>query len=83
MRQLVSLTGADWVKSHLDVEDLWLQQKIRDRSVDLVKVLGAENPADVLTKYVAADLLNKMLQKIGMVYMDGQASAAPELPKEE
>ena len=68
---------------HLDVEDLWVQQEIRDRSVDLVKVLGAENPADILTTYVAADLLNKMLQKIGMVYMDGSAPATQELPKEQ
>ena len=68
---------------HLDVEDLWVQQKIRDRSVDLVQVLGTENPADILTKYVAADLLNKMLQNIGMVYLDGRAPAARKLPKEE
>ena len=53
---------------HLDIEDLCVQQKIRDRSVDLVQVLGTEHPADILTKYVAADLLNKMLQHIGMVF---------------
>ena len=34
---------------HLGVEDLVVQQKIRNRSVDLVKVLGIENPADILT----------------------------------
>ena len=67
---------------HLDVEELWVQQTIRDRSVDLVKVLGTENSADLLTTHVAADLLNQMPQKFGMVYMDGRASAAPELPKE-
>ena len=68
---------------HLDVEDLWVQQKSHDRSVDLIKILGTGNPADILTKCVAADLLNKMLQKIGMVYMDGRASAAPELPQDK
>ena len=62
---------------HSDVEDLWVQQKISDRSVDLAKVLGAENPPDILTNDVATDLLNKMLQQIGMVYLDGRASAAP------
>ena len=61
----------------MGVKGLWVQQTIRDRTVDLVKVLGAQNPADILTKYFAADLLNKMLQKIGMVYLDGRASAAP------
>ena len=34
---------------HLDFEDLWGQQKISDRSVDLVRTLGIENPADTLT----------------------------------
>ena len=59
------------------VEDLWAQQKIRARSVDLVKVLWTENLADLLTTYVAADLLNNMLKQHGMVYMDGHALATP------
>ena len=60
-----------------------MQQNNRDRCVDLVKVQGTEHPADTLTKDVAANLLHKMLQHIGMVDMDGRASAAPELPKEQ
>ena len=68
---------------HLDIQDLWVQQSIRDQSVDLIKILGTEHHADVLTTYVAADLLGKMLHTIGMVYMDGRASADPELPKEQ
>ena len=67
----------------MDVEDLWIQQKIRGRTVDLVKVLGAGNPVNILTKYDAAYLLNKMLQKIGMVCMAGRASAAPGLREKE
>ena len=67
---------------HLDVEDLWIQGLVRDGTIELVKVPGAENPADILTKYVAADLLNKMLGKIGMRFMEGRSAAAPELPKE-
>ena len=31
---------------------------------------------------MAADLLNKMLGKIGMRFMEGRSAAAPELPKE-
>ena len=67
----------------LDVEDLWVRQKIRDRSVALVKVLWFESPADILTTYIAANLLTKMLKQNGLVYMDGRASAAPELPREQ
>ena len=52
---------------HLDVEDLWCQDKVRSGAVSLHKVLGAENPADIMTKYSPRDVLDKMLKKIGMV----------------
>ena len=35
---------------HLDVEDLWVQAKVREKKVDLVNVKGSDNPADILTK---------------------------------
>ena len=35
---------------HLDVTDLWIQDKIRSKKMKLSKVLGTENMADVLTK---------------------------------
>ena len=65
---------------HLDVEDLWVQAKVRDKTIELVKVLGAENPADMLTKYVDKGILNKMMAKLGMNILPGRSSAAPELP---
>ena len=37
---------------HLDTTDLWLQDKIRSRKMSLENILGADNPADMLTKYV-------------------------------
>ena len=78
------LAGADEERSDISMlRTSGCSRKIRDRSVDLVKVPGTEHPDDILKQYVAADLLNAMLQKIGMVYMDGRASAAPKLPKEQ
>ena len=65
---------------HLDVEDLWVQSKVRDKVVDLVKVAGVDNPADILTKYVDRSILEKMLQKLGMKRLEGRSAAAPMLP---
>ena len=65
---------------HLDAEDLWVQAKVRDKTIELVKVLGAENSADILIKYVDKGILNKMLAKLGMEIQGGRSSAAPELP---
>ena len=36
---------------HLDCEDPWIQQHVRKKEIQLLKVLGPENPADILTKY--------------------------------
>ena len=35
---------------HLEIRDLWLQQKIRDGRVEVSKILGTENPSDLGTK---------------------------------
>ena len=67
---------------HLDVEDLWVQTKVRDGHIDLLKVKGSENPADILTKYVSAEILKQMLERINLKFLDGRSPAAPELPPE-
>ena len=51
---------------HLDVEDLWVQEKVRSKAVEICKVLGTDNPADIFTKYVDAAILNKALKQMGL-----------------
>ena len=62
---------------HLDVTDLWCQEKVREGAVELVKVLGAENPADRMTKYTDRAILDKMLKLAGLSTLDGRAECAP------
>ena len=45
--------------------------------------MGSDNPADILTKHVSADLLTKMLENMNMKFLDGRSPAAPELPPEK
>jgi len=35
---------------HLEVEFLWLQEVVRDKRLEVRKVHGLQNPADILTK---------------------------------
>ena len=51
---------------HIDVQYLWLQEKVQARQLDLQKVLGSENPADILTKYVEARIIGEMLDRMAM-----------------
>ena len=62
---------------HLDVTDLWCQEKVREGAVQLVKVLGSENPADIMTKYTDRAILEKMLKLAGLSTLDGRAECAP------
>ena len=63
---------------HLDCSDLWVQEKIRSAQIELMKVLGTENPADVFTKHVPRDILQQAMNKIGMIYLEGRPACAPD-----
>lgn len=67
---------------HLDVEDLWIQARVRDGHIDLLKVKSNENTADVVTSYVTAGILSKMLLKMNLKFVESRNPIAPELPPE-
>jgi hypothetical protein len=62
---------------HLSVTDLWIQDKVRSKTIDLVKVLGTDNPADVLTKYVQRPTMEKALAELCLVPTPGRPECAP------
>ena len=62
---------------HLDCTDLWVQDKIRSRQIALQKILGAENPADVMTKYVDRKVLDMAFPKLGLHAASGRPVSAP------
>ena len=63
---------------HLDVMDLWVQEKFTTGATKIDKVLGAENPADILTKHVERKILEMALQKMGMSILSGRSDVAPQ-----
>ena len=62
---------------HLDVTDLWIQDKIRSKRIKLLKVLGTENVADVFTKYVDRTTLEKALANMCVFKVEGRTACAP------
>ena len=68
---------------HLAVADLWIQDKIKTKDIGLEKVLGAHNPADLLTKYLDGTIQNGHIERIGLKCEDGRAASAPKLPKND
>ena len=65
---------------HLDTHTLWIQQAVRSKRIDLRKVLGEENPADLLTKHSSSQAkLEYLVTLFGCRYSDGRPSSAPML----
>ena len=54
-----------------------MQDKVRSRQILLNKVLGTDNPADVLTKYVDRKTLDMALPKMGLHPQSGRPASAP------
>ena len=64
---------------HLDTSLLWIQRKIKEKDLVVDKVLGADNPADCLTKHVDRATMLKHLAAMGLEYESGRADSAPQL----
>ena len=55
---------------HLDVRNLWLQQKLREKALDIKQVPSMENWSDMFTKPLDAATLGRMLE--GLRYSVGR-----------
>ena len=64
---------------HLHVADLWVQDRVRRGDFTLTKVPGSDNPADILTKHVPRDVMNRHMKFMGIGPEEGRASSAPTL----
>ena len=64
---------------HIATQFLWVQEKVRNDELNIVKVPGTDNPADLLTKNVSAELVRRHTSRLGIVLGSGRAVTAPQL----
>ncbi len=64
---------------HLDTHTLWVQQAVRSKRIDLKKVDGEQNPADLFTKHsLTRERLAKLTRLFDCEYKGGRAASAPQ-----
>ena len=69
---------------HVDTRRLWVQQRVRDRSLELRTVRGEVNPADLFTKHLSSEeRVTELLKLFGCRMIGGRAESAPELRRPE
>ncbi len=65
---------------HIDTHLLWIQQAVRSRRIDLRKVAGESNPADLYTKHLPSrDKVGQLVKLMGCDFRAGRAATAPQM----
>ena len=75
---IASRTGLGKTR-HIAVHLLWVQEKVKHGDIALKKVLGSENPADLLTKHIDANKIQKYMKTINLYYREGLAASTPSV----
>jgi len=64
---------------HLDVGMLWLQEQQLKQVIHMTKILGTENPADLMTKNLSRESIDKYSRMLGFEFRDGRAQATAKV----
>ena len=64
---------------HIDTGLLWIQQTAAEKRLEYEKVLGTDNPADLMTKHLSLEVVERHSSKLGVEFPSGRAETAPAL----
>ena len=66
---------------HIDTGLLWIQQTAAEKRLAYSKVLGTDNPADLMTKYLSREVIDRHCSTLGVRHEGGRAASAPTLTR--
>ena len=58
---------------HVNINCLWIQQHLDTKQLELRKVLGTENPSDMMTKHLPRQSLDKCMRHLNQFHVTGTA----------
>ena len=56
---------------HVEVRELWLQKEVMKGLIEVIKIPGQDNPADLMTKFLHRDLIEEHLKKLNIKMKEG------------
>ena len=68
---------------HIDTQELWLQSAIRNHDLEVQQVAGDENVADILTKNVEAEVLERHMAEMGFTRRNPAQRGSQNTSKEQ
>ncbi len=73
-KSMASRFGTTRRTRHIDLRFLYLQNLVKLGTIRINKIPGAQNPADILTKYVTAEVLNRHTEHLGLIPTTDQSA---------
>ena len=64
---------------HIKVQYLWIQGKVKDKEFGIKKVPGEQNPADIFTKSLSKEIMDKFLKMLQFYRTMGRAGKSSRL----
>ena len=58
---------------HVKVGMLWIQEKQEAGEMKYTKILGSENPGDLMTKYLGQKVIDKLMPELSQSFSEGRA----------
>ena len=64
---------------HVRISDLWLQERVKEGTITVTKIAGAENLADMMTKNATKGVRESLLQKAPFSFELQQSEKQPRI----
>ena len=64
---------------HVEIHQLWVQDKVASGEIEVRKVPGKTNIADILTKHVSAEDIRVHMHHTSQLYHEGRHSIMPRV----
>ena len=64
---------------HINVSSLWIQERQDKNDLEYRKVLGTENPADLMTKHLLREPLDNCMKQLNQWRMSGRAKSGLDI----
>ena len=68
---------------HLQIRDLWLQKEVAEGGLKVFKTLGADNPADLMTKVLGWGDINRRLGFMNLFVVEPKGEVKGEKDQDD
>ena len=68
---------------HVEVCQMWVQQEVSAGRIQIVKVKGKNNPADILTKHIDNETLTRHINYSKLDRRDDRHEMAPQVAQDD